>query len=130
MAAHRPRSSEVAWSGAICEKRSVRAGLLLLLAACGGTTVATSTADANQACVDTIAAFAKAFQDKCGADINQETSTLTSEIAAGNCSNILSVRDENALRNTCFATLANISCADLQAGNVDPSCQKQLIRNQ
>jgi hypothetical protein len=84
-----------------------------------------------KACVDTADAVAKAAV-RCSngsqAAYQPNYDQFIKDAANGDCNNIVSVRDENALRNTCIPSFATVPCADLQAGNIDGSCKAQLVR--
>ena len=78
-----------------------------------------------KACTDTADAVAKAAV-RCGLMYQPNYDAFVS--AVGGCDNIVSVRDEASLRGTCFASLTTVSCADLNAGNIDASCKGQLLK--
>ena len=63
---------------------------------------------------------------RCGMDYQKNYDAFIQVAAKGNCSNILAVRDEAALRATCLPSFATISCADLAAGKIDATCKAQL----
>jgi hypothetical protein len=80
---------------------------LCLGLAAGGCTNSPSSSGPSapvQACLDVLSALASA-QDRCGTPYDQES-----------------------LDKTCIPSLRTISCGDLAAGNLDPSCQLQLER--
>jgi hypothetical protein len=82
----------------------------------------------EQACLDTIEAFARAAE-RCGAEYKTTYDALLQRNANGDCKNVRSIRDENALRKTCLPFMQTQSCKDLHDGLVDPSCAAQLQRN-
>lgn len=83
---------------------------------------------AESACLDTADAVAKAAQ-RCGMDYKATYDGFVISAANGSCSNVVSVRDEAALRNVCLPSIAAESCSDLFAGTLDPSCQGQLLHS-
>jgi hypothetical protein len=84
---------------------------------------------------DAVAKRAVACNDTCVTDAGgptpctyqQEHDGFIIAAANGDCKNITAIRDEAALRNTCLPSLQTISCADLKAPNLDPSCKMQLL---
>lgn len=101
------------------------AGVALSLAACADEDDAPSAQET--ACLDSADAFAKAAA-RCGLDYAEERDGFIRAAANGDCANIVMVRDEKALRNTCIPSLSTISCDDLLAINLDPTCRSQLLR--
>jgi len=83
--------------------------------------------DAEQACLDVIAAFAHAAE-RCGADYATEHDRLVKRDAAGDCKNVRTIRDESALRSTCIPFVTSQPCADFTNGKLDPMCAEQLQR--
>jgi hypothetical protein len=99
--------------------------LLLSLAACSSSSSSSASAT-RQACLDTADAVAKAAV-RCGAGGYQANYNAFVKAAAnGDCGNVTAVRDEASLRATCIPSFSTISCADLAAGNLDPTCKAQL----
>jgi hypothetical protein len=100
----------------------------LLLAACSSQSTGEGNASTpEKACLDTCEAFARA-SERCGADYKSSYDAILKSIANGDCKNVVSVRDEAALRSTCIPAVQSIACADLTNGKLDPSCTKQLQR--
>lgn len=93
----------------------------------GGGGGGNASADPVQACMDTADAIAKA-EMRCGLPFVEARAASIQVAAKGDCGNILQVRDEAALRSICIPSLASITCLDLAAGNLDPSCSGQLQR--
>jgi len=83
----------------------------------------------EQACLDMAEAVAKAAE-RCGEDYQANYDAFIELGTGGSCSNITSVRDETALRQTCIPSLGTIECSALLAGTIDASCQAQLVRPQ
>jgi hypothetical protein len=87
----------------------------------------------EKTCLDTAEAAAKAGE-RCGFNKQQTYDNFIREAAAGSCSNVTAIRDEHALRTTCFSWLDATPCENIYGygfgGNsrLDPSCQNQLIR--
>jgi hypothetical protein len=105
----------------------VSASVTLLIACSSSTGSGSSSgsASAAQACADTADAVAKAFQ-RCGQDYQASYDGFVKAATGGTCSNVVSIRDEASLRETCIPSLNNASCADLNAGKLDDSCRGQL----
>jgi hypothetical protein len=80
-----------------------------------------------KACEDTADAVAKAAQ-RCGQDYQANYKAFIQAGAGGNCSNVVSIRDETELRQSCLPSLATISCEDLLAAKISASCNAQLQR--
>ncbi len=113
--------------------------LAALATACSSTSTGTGTGDGGtsggsppggqeQACLETIAGFARAAT-RCEGTYEANYDSLLQSAAGGDCKKVVSIRDEAALRRTCLPSLQSLSCADLAAANVDPSCKRQLIRS-
>lgn len=97
-------------------------------AACGSyDTGITNDNDAEQACLDVIAAFAHAAE-RCGGDYATEHDRLLARDASGDCKNVRTIRDENALRSTCIPFVTSQPCRDFTNGKLDPTCAEQLQR--
>ena len=92
-----------------------------------GTPAPISGNEAEQACLDTIEAFARAAE-RCGAEYKTTYDELLARNANGDCKNVRTIRDEAALRKTCLPFMQTQSCKDLHDGFVDPSCAAQLQR--
>lgn len=102
--------------------------IALALAACGSyDTGSGNDNDAEQACLDVIAAFARTAE-RCGGDYATEQDRLVKRDAAGDCKNVRAIRDENALRNTCIPFVTSQPCNDFTNGKLDPTCAEQLQR--
>lgn len=118
---------------------------MFVASACQTTTGGTFAADAEagvcgegglppppEACLDTIAAVSRA-KARCGGDYDasyrQLVNTVAGDGAAGDCTNVTGVRDENELCFECIPTLETIPCADIQGDKLPYSCQLQLMRN-
>ena len=83
-----------------------------------------------QACKDVADAVAKAAV-RCNLGTYQQNfDGFVQAGANGDCNNIVQVRDENALYDTCIPAIETMTCADLQSANLDPSCRQQLLRLQ
>jgi len=80
-----------------------------------------------KACEDAADAVAKAAQ-RCGQDYQASYDGFVQGAAGGSCSNVVSIRDETALRQTCLPSLSTVSCEDLMAVKLDASCKAQLQR--
>src|SRR5262245_34410450 len=65
----------------------------------------------TQACLDTADAVAKAAQ-RCGQDYKANYDAFIQTGAGGQCSNIVQIRDEPTLRNTCLPSMIKIPCPD------------------
>jgi hypothetical protein len=108
------------------ERLVASAGLVMLAGGCS------SSSSGNQStvtdCVDTASAVANAMV-RCKLSTYQEAKAqFVDGVAAGNCDNVESVRDEAALRATCIPSLETISCNDLSGNRLDPSCTNQFAR--
>ncbi len=103
-------------------------GGALVLGGCSSwDTGSDSGTGAEQACLDTIAAFARAAE-RCGSEYKSTYDDLLMRNANGDCKNVRTIRDEAALRKTCLPFMKTQSCSDLHDGVVDPSCAVQLQR--
>jgi hypothetical protein len=110
-----------------------RVAVLLALAATGAcsswNTGTSPGTDAEDACRDAVEVRAHAAE-RCGADYQTSYDHYLATDAAGDCKNVHSIRDEDALRNECFSFLRAESCRDMTDGITDPSCAAQLERAQ
>lgn len=105
-----------------------RAALLLLLAACSSWDTGSGSGDeAAQACEATLEALSRAAE-RCGDDYKTTYDELLAANAAGDCTNVRSIRDEPALRKTCIPFIESLTCTQLTEGKTDPSCTAQLQR--
>ncbi|HWL88112.1 MAG TPA: hypothetical protein VNO21_20055 [Polyangiaceae bacterium] len=86
-----------------------------------------TTSDPEKACLDTANVVATAAQ-RCGEDYQANYDAFLQAGAGGSCANIIQVRDETALRQTCLPWIQSAACSDLLGGNYDPSCVAQLLR--
>ena len=100
-----------------------------VLAACSSWNTGSDKGNgAELACLDTIEAFARA-NERCGAEYKLTYDVLLMSNASGDCKNVRSIRDENALRSTCIPFVKSQSCHDFTAGVLDPTCTEQLQRS-
>ncbi len=106
---------------------SALAVALPLVACSSWDTGSDSGSGPEQACLDTIEAFARAAE-RCGAEYKAAHDDLLMRNANGDCKNVRSIRDEAALRKTCLPFMKTQPCKDLHDGLVDPSCAVQLQR--
>lgn len=98
-------------------------------AACGSYDTGSGADNPSEhACLDVIDAFARTAQ-RCGGDYATEHDRLVQRDAKGDCKNVRSIRDENALRSTCIPFVKSQSCHDFAAGVLDPTCAEQLQRS-
>jgi hypothetical protein len=105
---------------------------LLLLPACGGNP-ADDHAEAVSACYDLADEYGKLCARCSPADQAQAAyASCSNEVKAmvgGDCSDARTVRDEAALRSTCFTWFRTVSCASIVPGTkADSSCRDQLHR--
>ena len=98
---------------------------LAALFGCSHSNTASRTTQ-EQACLDTADAVAKAAQ-RCGGDYQANFDAFVKNAALGNCANVIQVRDEAALRQTCIPSFTTIQCPALTAGTLDPTCKSQLV---
>lgn len=104
------------------------AALALSLAACSSWDTGTDSGKGpEQACLDTMDAFAHAAE-RCGAEYARAYDDLLRRNANGDCKNVRTIRDEAALRGTCLPFMKTQSCTDQQNGVIDPACAAQLQR--
>jgi hypothetical protein len=100
------------------------------LAACGDDDKRSSQSTGAQACKDVADAVANAAV-RCNLGTYQQNFDGFVQAAAnGNCNNIVQVRDEKALYDTCIPAIETMNCTDLQSANLDASCRSQLLRQQ
>lgn len=98
-------------------------------AACGSYDTGSGEDNPSEhACLDVIDAFARTAE-RCGGDYATEHDRLVQRDAKGDCKNVRSIRDENALRSTCIPFVKSQPCHDFTAGVLDPSCAEQLQRS-
>jgi hypothetical protein len=106
---------------------------LLLLPACGGNP-ADDHLDAVSACYDLADEYGKLCARCSPADQQQAAyDSCAKEVKAqvgGDCADARTVRDEAALRSTCFTWLRTVACASVQVAGAkaDSSCRDQLHR--
>jgi hypothetical protein len=81
----------------------------------------------EKACLATIETFARAAE-RCGQDYAIAYDLLIQKAANGDCKNVRTIRDENALRNTCLPYVETEPCNEVLAGTSDPTCSQQLER--
>ena len=99
-----------------------------LSAGCSSMHTGTPSDDAaERACLDTCEAIARAGE-RCGLEYKRLYDTAVRDHANGDCKNVVSIRDEGALRNRCFPALRSERCADIVLGQYDASCSTQLQR--
>ena len=104
------------------------AALALLAVGCSSWDTGTSSdRSAEQACLDTTEALARAGE-RCGLEYRRLYDLQLQRIANGDCKNVTSIRDEAALRTTCLPSLATEACAKVVARDFDASCSTQLQR--
>ncbi len=102
--------------------------VVALATACSSMNTGTK-ADANeQACLETIEAFARAAE-RCGREYKRSHDAYLARDASGDCKNVVSIRDEAALRQTCLPFVQSQSCPEFLAGTIDPTCSTQLLRS-
>ena len=87
-----------------------------------------SAGTGEKACKDMADAVAKADVRCSLGTYEQRFKAFVDSAALGDCTNIVKVRDEDALYATCFSSLQTINCLDLSNGNLDASCKEQLLR--
>ena len=108
--------------------RALTALLLSATAACSSWDTGTPTGRAGErACLDTVEALARAAE-RCGLEYRRVYDQQLAAVAAGDCKNVTSVRDEDKLRNVCLPSLATDDCKKIEANEHDESCSKQLQR--
>jgi hypothetical protein len=79
-------------------------------------------------CVDLANTVALALQQKCKALFADEWQAFVNAAAGGDCRNIKSIRDIDALYSDCVPWIQRASCADLQNASAIPdSCKGQLL---
>lgn len=98
----------------------IAAGLWITALGCGGPSPA-------ELCEQLGDAAANAFA-RCGSDPVAARQAFLDVAAGGDCKNVVSVRDADALENDCIPWFRTVSCATLGAGDLDSSCKAQLER--
>lgn len=101
----------------------------LALGACGNDKHSSQSAGA-QACKDVADAVAKAAVRCSLGTYEAAFSSFVQGAANGDCNNIVQVRDENALYDTCIPSIETMNCLDLENANLDASCKSQLLHPQ
>jgi len=98
------------------------AGLLSCTSACS------SQEDPPRDCEELASAYARAAA-RCGVGTYEAArAQLITSAALGSCDNVVEVRDEESLRSRCVPSFGTLSCDDLRAGKLDPTCTEQLVR--
>ncbi len=95
-----------------------------------------------QACEDLAEAFAdkltRCAEEEVGVSLTEEEyrdvymsgyDNFVEAAVGGDCHNVETVRDEDALYEGCLPGLDALSCEDIWAGNLPTACNKQLIRS-
>lgn len=101
---------------------------LVLLASCGSwDTGAPDRQAPERACDDIVDALAAAGE-RCGLEYARVRDATLATVAAGDCKNVTSIRDERQLREECLPSLARDPCERVRAGEHDASCDAQLRR--
>ena len=102
--------------------------LLFATAACSSWDTGTpSGREGERACLDTVEALARA-SERCGFEYQRVYDQQLATVAAGDCKNVTTIRDEDKLRNVCLPSLATEDCKKVEANEHDESCSKQLQR--
>ncbi len=79
-----------------------------------------------EACFALAHAAAQAAE-RCGEDYQQNYDAfIHTATGGGDCGDVRSVRDSDALYNECIPSLHTIECSDLYSANLDSSCYSQL----
>lgn len=86
-------------------------------------------AEAAKACQDVADAVARAAQ-RCGQDYQTNYDAFVDTAANGSCSNVVQVRDEQALYGVCIPFFDTVECSELlgPSPQFPPECQSQLLR--
>jgi hypothetical protein len=108
-------------------RRGLLLALILALAAVPLAGACSASSAPAQDCLDMADAYANAVVRCMQGDYQTASDLFVQGVAAGSCANVVSVRDEGALRGTCIPSFATMSCADLSAGKFNPSCEQQLL---
>jgi hypothetical protein len=103
--------------------------LLALVGCSSWDTGSASVDDTENACLATIETFARTAE-RCERDYKTSYDAFLRRDAAGDCKNIKGIRDEAALRDKCLPSVRTQSCPSFEANTFDPSCSKQLRREQ
>lgn len=93
--------------------------LLLLTTAC------VEVESPPQACRDTADAIASKATD-CGDDYDSVYDQFVAAAAGGDCSNIVAIRDRDALYDDCIPGIDSLSCTQLDNGELPDACRNQL----
>ncbi len=88
------------------------------------------SSSAEQACLDTADALAGSAQ-RCGYDYQANFDAFVSSAAAGDCKNIVAVRDKSSLYAECIPYMQALTCEQVSSGNLNlpASCNDQLLRS-
>jgi hypothetical protein len=111
-------------------RTSIALALASVVVACSSTSSGSgggASAASEKACLDTIDALARAAE-RCGGNYQANYDAALKNAADGDCKKVVSIRDEAALRGTCFTSLQAISCPDFMAAKLDATCKAQLQR--
>ncbi len=111
--------------------RTIRLALALSLAAAALVTAGCKSGRTGPqaACDEAVDLLADAIQrcdpsatDRAALEAEIENSSTMNQ----GCGRVVSLRDENELRNVCFPSIRSVSCTDLAAGRLDAACSRQL----
>lgn len=101
---------------------------VLMTAACSSWNTGTpADREGERACLDTVEALARAAE-RCGLEYQRSYDRALADVAAGDCKNVTTIRDEAQLRSVCLPSLTTEDCRKVEANDHDPSCSKQLQR--
>ena len=101
-----------------------------MVVAAGCSSRGTGTSDGNGAelaCLDTCEALARAGE-RCGLEYKRLYDMVVTDVANGDCKNVVSIRDEAVLRAHCLPGLRTELCSNVLNGRHDASCSTQLQR--
>lgn len=102
---------------------------LALISCSSWDTGSSSIDDVERACVETVRTFARTAE-RCGGDYHTAYDVYLRAFAAGDCKNVTSIRDEDALRTRCLPSVQSAECALFGQTSLHPACSKQLQRSQ
>lgn len=100
--------------------RTAALAIGLLLCSCGNA--------GEQACLDFADVFLEVSVAQCPFVLPGDNSVLRETMRANlKCSLVVGVADEDVLRGTCFRELEQLTCDQITAGKLPPSCFGKLV---
>lgn len=97
--------------------------MFLLMSGCAG--CFDNSEEARQACEDIADALADKA-DECGVDREEFREAFLEELVDGDCGNVDFLEDRDLFYNECLPGIDEMTCTELEDGEVPHSCENQL----